>query len=106
MPIVSGSDLTGVVKLDSMDDAKVIINSARKTKVAVVVGGGITALELVEGLVTMGVKVHYFLRGERFAGDNEQSGLRIEWFQDFDNLRAIDIGDKMWDITEEEIPGF
>ena len=68
-PTVSGSDLTGVVKLDSMDDAKVIINSARKTKVAVVVGGGITALELVEGLVTMGVKVHYFLRGERYWGN-------------------------------------
>ena len=31
-----------------------------------VVGGGITALELVEGLHSRGVKVHYLLRGKRY----------------------------------------
>ena len=29
-------------------------------------GGGITALEIVEGLVTHGMKVHYLLRGDRY----------------------------------------
>jgi NAD(P)H-nitrite reductase large subunit len=32
----------------------------------VVVGGGITALELVEGLLARGMKMHYLLRGDRY----------------------------------------
>jgi NAD(P)H-nitrite reductase large subunit len=55
-----------VVKLDNLADARSMIQSARKARSAVVVGGGITALEIVEGLVARGVKVHYFLRGERY----------------------------------------
>ena len=35
-------------------------------KTAVVVGGGITALELAEGLLARGAKVHYLLRGDRY----------------------------------------
>jgi NADPH-dependent 2,4-dienoyl-CoA reductase/sulfur reductase-like enzyme len=31
-----------------------------------VIGGGITALEIVEGLRARGVKTHYFLRGDRY----------------------------------------
>jgi len=61
-----GSNLEGVVKLDNLADAHGIIKSARKARSAVVVGGGITALEIVEGLVARGVKTHYFLRGERY----------------------------------------
>jgi len=63
---VPGSDLDGVLKLDHMEDAKNILQFARRGKTAVVVGGGITALELVEGLVAHGVKVHYLLRGDRY----------------------------------------
>ena len=63
---ISGSQAEGVVKLDKLDDARRIIHLARKARRAVVVGGGITALELVEGLVARGVKTHYFLRGERY----------------------------------------
>ncbi len=66
LPDTSGINLTGVVKLDSLDDAQHILKSARKTKTAVVVGGGITALELAEGLASNGVQVHYFLRGDRY----------------------------------------
>jgi NADPH-dependent 2,4-dienoyl-CoA reductase/sulfur reductase-like enzyme len=66
MPDVPGIKLDGVVKLDSYDDAQCILKAARRTKTAVVVGGGITALELVEGLVAQGICVHYFLRGERY----------------------------------------
>jgi len=63
---VPGADLAGVLKLDHMDDAKLILKYARRGKTAVVSGGGITALELVEALVARGVKVHYLLRGDRY----------------------------------------
>jgi NAD(P)H-nitrite reductase large subunit len=63
---VAGFHAQGVVKLDSLEDARRILHLARKQREAVVVGGGITALEIVEGLVAQGVKVHYFLRGERY----------------------------------------
>jgi NADPH-dependent 2,4-dienoyl-CoA reductase/sulfur reductase-like enzyme len=61
-----GADLKGVLKLDCLDDARQILSLARKRQRAVVVGGGITALELVEGLVANGVRTHYFLRKERY----------------------------------------
>ena len=63
---VPGNNLESVVVLDNLDDARRIIKSARRTRSAVVVGGGITALEIVEGLVSRGVKAHYFLRGDRY----------------------------------------
>ncbi len=66
IPDTPGMDLEGVVKLDTMADADRIVKMARRGRTAVVVGGGITALELVEGLVGRGMRVHYFLRGERF----------------------------------------
>jgi nitrite reductase (NADH) large subunit len=67
MPLeVPGADLEGVFKLDHMEDAKRILKHARRGKTAIVVGGGITALELVEGLVSHGMKVHYLLRGDRY----------------------------------------
>lgn len=63
-----GSDLAGVVKLDDFDDAREIVAKGKKTREAVVVGGGITALELAEGLAARRVKVHYLLRGDRYWG--------------------------------------
>lgn len=63
---VPGAELEGVVKLDHLADARHIQQLARRTKRAVVVGGGITALELVEGLVAQRVKVTYLLRGDRY----------------------------------------
>jgi NAD(P)H-nitrite reductase large subunit/ferredoxin len=65
-PGVPGADLGGVVKLDNMDDALGIARRARTAREAVVVGGGITALEIVEGLRARGLHVHYFLRRERY----------------------------------------
>jgi NAD(P)H-nitrite reductase large subunit len=64
-----GADLAGVVKLDSLDDARAILKLAGRGKPAVVVGGGITALELVEGLHARGMKVHYFMRSNRYWSD-------------------------------------
>jgi len=63
---IPGSNFQGVLKLDHLSDAQQIIKLAKKGKTAVVVGGGITALELVEGLVARGMNVHYLLRGDRF----------------------------------------
>jgi len=63
---VQGADLEGVVKLDNLEDARRILKYAHKRRTAIIVGGGITALELVEGFRARGVKVHYFLRGDRY----------------------------------------
>jgi NAD(P)H-nitrite reductase large subunit len=75
-----GADLDGVVKLDDLEDAHHIIRLARKGRSAVVVGGGITALEIVEGLVARGVKTHYFLRGDRYWSNvlDEQESRIVE----------------------------
>ena len=63
---VPGAELDGVVKLDDLDDARDIIRRCRDAKAAVVVGGGITALEIVEGLHAHGVHVDYFMRQDRY----------------------------------------
>jgi len=57
------------LKLDNLEDARRLLKYARKGRTAVVIGGGITALELVEAFVARGVKTHYFLRGERYWGN-------------------------------------
>lgn len=64
--VVPGANLQGVVKLDNLHDARRIKSIARRGQTAVVVGGGITALEIVEGLVTNNVKTNYFLRRDRY----------------------------------------
>jgi len=63
---IPGSNLESVVKLDDFVDAQRILKLSRKVRSAVVIGGGITALELVEGLVAQHIKVHYLLRGSRY----------------------------------------
>jgi NADPH-dependent 2,4-dienoyl-CoA reductase/sulfur reductase-like enzyme len=63
---IPGAESEGVVKLDHMEDARGILKKARRGRKAVVTGGGITALEIVEGLASRGVSIHYILRGERY----------------------------------------
>lgn len=65
-PATDGIDHEGVVTLDSLDDARLILKLAKRAKRAVVVGGGITAVELAEGLAASGVETHYLLRGDRY----------------------------------------
>jgi NAD(P)H-nitrite reductase large subunit len=81
MPLeVPGANLEGVLKLDHMSDAKLILKKARRGRTAVVVGGGITALELAEGLLSRGMKVHYLLRGDRYWSNvlDEQESHIVE----------------------------
>ncbi|MFH2040869.1 MAG: FAD-dependent oxidoreductase, partial [Chloroflexota bacterium] len=77
---IPGNNLDSVVKLDNFADAQRIRELSRKAKSAVVIGGGITALELVEGLVAQHVKVHYFLRGDRYWSNilDEEESIIIE----------------------------
>lgn len=77
---VPGAALQGVVKLDHLEDARYILKQARRGKTAVVVGGGITALELTEGLLARGMNVHYLLRGDRYWSNvlDEQESRIIE----------------------------
>ncbi|MGA9193388.1 MAG: FAD-dependent oxidoreductase [Anaerolineales bacterium] len=65
-PKLPGIDLEGVVTLDNLADARHILKQSRRARSAVVVGGGITALELAEGLAARGLKVHYLLRKDRY----------------------------------------
>lgn len=63
---IPGADLQGVCKLDDLEDARRIVALARHARSAVVIGGGITALELVEGLAARKVRVTYLLRGDYY----------------------------------------
>jgi NADPH-dependent 2,4-dienoyl-CoA reductase/sulfur reductase-like enzyme len=64
-PPYPGAELDGVVYLDTMDGTKELLKKTRRARRAVVIGGGITALELSEGLAHRGVETHYFLRRDR-----------------------------------------
>ncbi len=77
---VPGAKLDGVVKLDHMNDARQILKLAKRGKTAIVVGGGITALELTEGLLACGVNVHYLLRGDRYWSNvlDQRESLIVE----------------------------
>jgi NAD(P)H-nitrite reductase large subunit len=63
---VRGAELDGVVKLDDLTDARGLIRRSASAKAAVVVGGGITALEIAEGLCARRVHVHYLMRRDRY----------------------------------------
>jgi NAD(P)H-nitrite reductase large subunit len=67
-PPYPGADLKGVVYLDTLDGTRDLIGLAKRARRAVVVGGGITALELTEGLAHRGVETHYFVRRNRLWG--------------------------------------
>ncbi len=101
MPKLPGIELEGVVKLDNLEDARHIIQLARKARSAVVVGGGITALELVEGLVARRVRTHYLLRGDRYWSNVldqieskivehrlKEEGVQIHYHTEIDGILA------------------
>jgi len=63
---VPGANLPGLYKLDHLEDARAILAQAKRGRTAIVTGGGITALELAEGLAARHLKVHYVFRSERY----------------------------------------
>jgi NAD(P)H-nitrite reductase large subunit len=66
------------VTLDNLEDARRILKLARRAKRACVVGGGITAIELAEGLAAQRVETHYLMRKDRYWGnvlDPQESAL-------------------------------
>ena len=65
-PTIAGIDLEGVVTLDSLDDTRRLLRQARSARRGCVVGGGITAIELAEGLAANNVKTNYLMRGDRY----------------------------------------
>jgi NAD(P)H-nitrite reductase large subunit len=63
---VPGANLNCVMYLDHFDDTRALLKQVRRAQTAVVIGGGVLALELVEGLTARKVQVHFFLRGEHY----------------------------------------
>jgi NAD(P)H-nitrite reductase large subunit len=61
-PPYPGADLAGVVYLDTLAGTRDLLQQVRNARRAVVIGGGITALELAEGLAHQKVETHYFVR--------------------------------------------
>jgi NAD(P)H-nitrite reductase large subunit len=57
-----GGGRDGVVYLDNLDNTLNMIERAKTARSAVVVGGGITALEMAEGLAHYKVETHYLVR--------------------------------------------
>ena len=66
LEVPGAAGLHGVMKFDHLTDAKNLIKLAKRGKTAVVVGGGITGLELTEGRHGLGMHVDYLLRGDRY----------------------------------------
>ncbi|NPV77357.1 MAG: FAD-dependent oxidoreductase [Anaerolineae bacterium] len=75
---IPGADLEGVVKLDDLADARRILNLCKRARRAIVIGGAITALELVEGLRACRLQVTYLLRGSRYwSGVLDETEARL-----------------------------
>ena len=83
---VPGIKLEGVVKLDHMEDAQRILGFSKRARSAVVVGGGITALELAEGLAARKVKVSLLIRTQRY------------WSNVLDEVESIIIDERLKEL--------
>ncbi len=57
-----GASLEGIVYLDTRDGTRALLRRAKRARRAVVIGGGITALEMAEGFALQKVETHYFVR--------------------------------------------
>ena len=77
-PEIEGHSLDGVVYLDSLAQTVEMIRKSKRGKKAIVAGGGITALEIVEGLQARNMEVHFLLRGNHYWNrvlDQQESEL-------------------------------
>ncbi len=57
-----GASLDGIVYLDTLDGTLELLRKLKRARRAVVVGGGITALEMAEGFAHNRVETHYLVR--------------------------------------------
>jgi NAD(P)H-nitrite reductase large subunit len=64
-PTFPGHELEGVLTFDTLDNAKRVVQLSRRAKAAVIIGGGITAMELAEGINRHHVRTHLLQRQER-----------------------------------------
>ncbi|MGP7817131.1 nitrite reductase large subunit NirB [Niallia sp. 01092] len=55
---IPGSDLEGVIGFRTIDDTEKMMETAKKFKKAVVIGGGLLGLEAARGLIDRGMDVH------------------------------------------------
>lgn len=98
-PPFPGGDLQGVLTFDTLDDAKKVIGHCRGARRAVVVGGGITAMELAEGMQRQGARTHLLQRGERIwprlfdrresdivAQQIEHEGIQLHFRDEIDEI--------------------
>ena len=60
-----GKELTGVIKLYTLEDVRSILKQVKRCREAVVIGDGIVGIELAEGLAAQGLRVHIFMLGDR-----------------------------------------
>jgi NAD(P)H-nitrite reductase large subunit len=77
----AGGDLNGVVYLDTLDGTRDLLRQVGRARRAVVVGGGITALEMAEGFAHHRLETHYFVRRETLWStvfNRAESGLLAE----------------------------
>ncbi len=60
--------LPGVVYLDTLEGTRELLRQARRRRTAIVIGGGITALEMAEAFVARRLQTHYLVRRDRLWG--------------------------------------
>ena len=58
----TGAPLDGVVYLDTLDGTKDLLKRIKRARRGVIIGGGITALEMAQGFAHHKVETHYFVR--------------------------------------------
>ena len=78
LPPVKGNDKVGVFTLRTLNDAKALMAAAKKTKTAVLVGGGLLGLEAGHALINLGLKVEVVELMDRLLPrqlDHESAGL-------------------------------
>ncbi|MBD3314788.1 MAG: NAD(P)/FAD-dependent oxidoreductase [Chitinivibrionales bacterium] len=76
-----GKELNGVCCFYGLEDLEELRRLTPRAEAAVVVGGGLIGVEMVEMLLHKGIRVHYLVRGDRFfpAGlSAEESDMVVE----------------------------
>jgi pSer/pThr/pTyr-binding forkhead associated (FHA) protein/NADPH-dependent 2,4-dienoyl-CoA reductase/sulfur reductase-like enzyme len=82
LPPWPGADLSGVMTMRTMQDARVVLDglAGKQIKRAVVVGAGPLGIEWVQGMRNRGVEVTYVIRGDMFMeGILDRTASDLVW---------------------------